>query len=212
MMRDDERGGTAVVLLHGWGAPADDLEPLARALDRPRTRFFLPAGPLTEFGGGRAWWHLDLDDRSMYAANAEVPPGYQPHRPVIAAREVVQAQLRTIQERHAPDSIAIAGFSQGAMLALDVALAASPPVDRVAVLSGVLLADSIPAVRTARPSKPAVFVSHGRDDQVVPFHGGELAKEILESHGFAISWHPFDGGHEIPPAIVEELRVFLFER
>ena len=43
-MRDDERGGDAVVVLHGWGAPGDDLVPLAEALARPGVRFFVPAG------------------------------------------------------------------------------------------------------------------------------------------------------------------------
>src|SRR4051794_25872262 len=66
-MRDDERGGTAVVLLHGWGAPGDDLLPLADEIGGPRTRFFAPAAPLPEVGGGRAWWHLDPDDRPMHA-------------------------------------------------------------------------------------------------------------------------------------------------
>src|SRR5260221_4856117 len=45
-MREDERGGMAVVLLHGWGARGDDLVSLAQALARPKTRFFLPARPL----------------------------------------------------------------------------------------------------------------------------------------------------------------------
>src|SRR3954470_8865291 len=53
-MPDEERGGAAVVLLHGWGAPGHNLLGLARALDRPRTRFFVPAGPL-EADRGRAW-------------------------------------------------------------------------------------------------------------------------------------------------------------
>ena len=40
----------------------------------------------------------------------------------------------------------MAGFSQGAMLSLDVALASRPPVDLVAMLSGVMLADTLPAL------------------------------------------------------------------
>src|ERR1700748_2641501 len=44
-MREDEKGGLAIVLLHGWGAPGDDLVPLAEALARPGTRFFTPAAP-----------------------------------------------------------------------------------------------------------------------------------------------------------------------
>src|SRR3954466_11889401 len=44
-MRDDEQGGTAVVLLHGWGAHGQGRVGLAHALTRPRARFFVPAAP-----------------------------------------------------------------------------------------------------------------------------------------------------------------------
>jgi phospholipase/carboxylesterase len=204
-----EPGGTAVVLLHGWGAPGDDLVALAEALQRPRTRFFMPAGPLPERGGGRAWWHLDLPDRPMHARGDD-PPGGPPHPALLAARTAVQGVLRTIRERHQPERLVIAGFSQGGMLALDVALTATPPVDRVAVLSGLLMADSLPALRAPRAVHPPVFVAHGRDDQVVPVVAGELARALLEKHGFTVTWRPFGGGHGIPAAVVTALGPFLF--
>jgi len=209
-MRDDERGGTAVVLLHGWGAAGDDLVPFAHELEAPHTRFFVPAAPLPEVGGGRAWWHLDPEDRPRHAWDDEVPAGYQPHRHVLAARAAVQTILRTITAKFALEVLAVAGFSQGAMLSLDVALAADPPVDRVAALSGVLLTESVPALLTPRTRRPAVFASHGRQDPVLQFRAGEIAKELLVKHGYAVTWRPFDGGHEIPAEIVEGLRGFLF--
>src|SRR6478736_8223909 len=55
-MSRTERGGHVVVLLHGYGAPGDDLASLAKSLLRPRTRFVLPAAPLALGNGGRAWW------------------------------------------------------------------------------------------------------------------------------------------------------------
>jgi phospholipase/carboxylesterase len=55
---DEAPVAKAVVLLHGWRAPGDDLVPLAEDLVRPGTRCFVPEGPLVELGGGRAWWHL----------------------------------------------------------------------------------------------------------------------------------------------------------
>jgi phospholipase/carboxylesterase len=210
-MRQDETGGAAVVLLHGWGAPGDDLVALAHALDRPRTRFFLPAGPLPEMGGGRAWWHLDPNDRPAHAWDAQEAAGHQPHHQVLAARTALQTVLRTIKARHRPDTLMLGGFSQGAMLALDVALAAAPPVDRVAALSGVMLADSLPALKAPRATRPPVFVSHGRQDPVLPYQGGEKAKDLLERHGYQVTFHPFEGGHGIPEEVVEALRAFLFE-
>jgi phospholipase/carboxylesterase len=208
-MRDDETGGTAIVLLHGWGAPGDDLVPLAHELAAPRTRFFVPAAPLAEVGGGRAWWHLDPADRPAHAWSDQEAASHQPHRQVLAVRAAIQQLLRDIRSRHRPDRLVLGGFSQGAMLSLDVALAAEPPVDRVFALSGVLLSDSLQALKAFRQAKPPVFISHGRQDPVLNFQGGQKAKELLERHGFAVEFHPFDGGHEIPPPVVAALRAFL---
>src|SRR5262245_27465846 len=58
-LRANERGGQLVVLLHGWRAHGDDLVPLARELAGQRRRFLVPAAPLPEPGGGRAWWRID---------------------------------------------------------------------------------------------------------------------------------------------------------
>jgi phospholipase/carboxylesterase len=209
-MGEDERGGLAVVVLHGWGAPGDDLVPVAEHLKRPGVRFFVPAGPLPEMGGGRAWWHLDPRTRPPHAASDEVPPGYRPAAEVVAARAAVQGLIATVVERHAPAEVALVGFSQGAMLSIDVALAGAPAVARVAAMSGVLLVDSVPALVGARAEKPRFLLSHGRQDPVVPFASGSRAKELLEKHGFDVTWRPFDGAHEIPPFVVAEVERFLF--
>lgn len=209
-MNEDERGGTAVVVLHGWGAPGDDLVPIAGALKRPGVRFFVPAGPLPEMGGGRAWWHLDPNTRPPHASTDQLPAGFQPNPAVIAARAAVQALIATVVERYAPASVALVGFSQGAMLSIDVALAGAPGVDRVVAMSGVLLMDSVTALAAPHPTKPRFLLSHGRQDPVVPFASGTRANELLEKHGFAVTWRPFNGGHEIPPPLLAEVDGFLF--
>jgi phospholipase/carboxylesterase len=217
-MRDDERGGDAVVVLHGWGAPGDDLVPLAEALARPGVRFFVPAAPLPEIGGGRAWWHLDPDTRPPHAQTDALAPGFGPTPAVVSARGAVQGLITTIIDRYAPTTVALVGFSQGAMLAIDVALSVAvsvavlgtPAVQRVVALSGVLLMDSVPALRSPPVTRPAFFLANGRQDPVVPFAGGSRAKALLEAHGFPVTWRPFAGGHEIPEPLLAEIDRFLF--
>jgi phospholipase/carboxylesterase len=209
-MGEDERGGTAVVVLHGWGAPGDDLVPLAQALARPGVRFFVPAAPLPEMGGGRAWWHLDPNVRPPHASTDQPAPGFQPTPAVVAARAAVQGLIATVVDRHAPATVALVGFSQGAMLSIDVALSGPPGVDLVVAMSGVLLTDSVTGLTGAHPSKPRFLLSHGRRDPVVAFSGGEGARDLLEKHGFSVTWRPFDGGHEIPPPVLAEVDRFLF--
>ena len=209
-MREDERGGTAVIVLHGWGAPGDDLVPIAQALKRPGVRFFVPAGPLPEIGGGRAWWHLDPHVRPPYADTDQLAPSFRPTPAVVAARTAVQSLIATVVDRYAPQTVALVGFSQGAMLSIDVALAGAPAVTRVVAMSGVLLSDSVPALLAPRATKPHILLSHGRQDPVVPFASGTRAKELLEAHGFPVTWRPFNGGHEIPPPLLAEADGFLF--
>jgi phospholipase/carboxylesterase len=210
-MNEDERGGSAVIVLHGWGAPGDDLVPVAKVLKRPGARFFVPAAPLPEVGGGRAWWHLDPNTRPPHATSDQVATGFQPTPEVLAARAAVQELITSVVDRYAPTRVALVGFSQGAMLSIDVALAAPPRVDLVVAMSPVLLVDSVPALTAPHPTKPRFLLSHGRHDPVLPFEGGSKARDLLELHGFSVAWRPFNGGHEIPPPLMAEVDRFLFD-
>jgi phospholipase/carboxylesterase len=209
-MPENERGGHAIVVLHGWGAPGDDLVPLAEALKRPGVRCFVPAGPLPEMGGGRAWWHLDPHTRPPHAGSDQLPPAFRPTPEVVAARAAVQALIATVVDSYAPATLSLVGFSQGAMLSIDVALAGAARVDHVVAMSGVLLVDSVPALIAPAVNKPRFLLSHGRQDPVVPFASGDDARALLERHGFPVIWRPFDGGHTIPAPLLPEMARFLF--
>lgn len=204
-----ESGGTSVVLLHGWGARGDDLVPLARSLTRPGSRFVVPAAPLSRSQGGRAWWRLNQTPRPEHALE-EHPVPQRVHPAVLSARQAVLGVIRTVRERHAPKRLCVAGFSQGAMLALDVALHVEPPLDCVAVLSGLLLRDSLGGLSRKRVGRPRVFIAHGRNDPVLPFATAERARDMLKRAGFDVRWLPFAGAHSIPSAVRLALDRFLF--
>jgi phospholipase/carboxylesterase len=206
-LKEDERGGTAIVLLHGFGAAGDDLVSLARALRQPRTRYVVPAGLLEAPGGagGRAWWTL-----------RKIPPAYDDEQEILVpaealakARSAVLGVVATVRQRFAPESLFVAGFSQGAMLALDVAAHPSAKVDRVAVLSGALPQSTSQLLAKPRKQRPLAFVSHGRRDRILRFVGAERLVERLKASGHDVTFQPFDGGHEIPPEISGTLREFF---
>src|SRR5262245_21345251 len=122
-----------VVLLHGFGAPADDLVPLAEVLHVP-AEFVFPPAPLDlgpQFFGGRAWWMLDPDvfehpdrDRSN-----ESPDGLADGRAQV---------VKLVESIEGP--LVLGGFSQGAMLACDVALHTGRELAGLVLLSATLIA------------------------------------------------------------------------
>ena len=201
---ENERGGTTVVMLHGFGASADDLVALARTLYHPRTRYIVPAGPIELSNGGRAWWpmlgHARYDEDQVLVA---------PSEKLELAREAVRALLAKLRKRLAPDALVLLGFSQGAMLALDVALAPNSGVARVAVLSGALLADVVSELSNGKRGTPNVFVSHGRQDPILKFQGAQHLVKVLKEHDLSVRFRAFDGGHEIPEEITADLKAFV---
>jgi phospholipase/carboxylesterase len=204
--------GPLVVLLHGFGAPGDDLVPLARYLSAPkRTRFLFPAAPIrlpAFLGDSRAWWMIDLERRietmmrgGLEELTREVPEG------LAEARELV-VELLDAAERELgadPEQIVLGGFSQGAMLALDVALRSGRTLAGLALMSGTLLcAEEWGPLMTSRAGLP-VLLSHGRRDPLLPYALAVNLRDRLIAAGLQIDWLEFDGAHEIPPEVLERV-------
>ena len=115
--------GPVVVLLHGFGAPGNDLVPLADVLNVPTgTRFVFPEGPLTLSFGPRdacAWWLIDMARMAQDQAagrprdlSNEIPKGLAP------ARDTMLTFLKEVEHTFNADprKTVLGGFSQGAML------------------------------------------------------------------------------------------------
>lgn len=213
----------AVVLCHGFGAPGDDLVGLGPELARrvpalADVRFYFPAAPLSlgELGWGdsRAWWLIDMAaiQRLQFASDEELRE-FRRSEPegMPAARKALLAVVQHVANHTGlPLSrIVLGGFSQGAMLATDVALRLEEAPGALCVLSGtLLLEDTWRAKAKARAGLP-VFQSHGRQDPVLPFKAAEWLRELLTEAGLPPEFVPFDGGHTIGPEALVKLGAFL---
>lgn len=209
--------GPVVVLLHGFGAPGDDLVALWEYLDAPQgTRFIFPAGPLTVASLGflesRAWWMIDLEKRMREFAEGR-PENFMKDVPkgLAEARERVVALLGDVDHKLGadPKRTVLGGFSQGAMLACDVALRTEQPFAGLALLSGSLVArdEWVPLMPKRKGLR--VIQSHGNGDPLLPFFIAERLRDHLTAAGLAVEWVPFRGGHEIPEVVVVKVGSFL---
>lgn len=208
--------GPVVVLLHGFGAPGNDLVPLADVMDVPvGTRWLFPEGPLSlsmGFGDSRAWWMIDMAriqaDRAagrVRDLSQEIPKGLAP------ARETMLAFLKEVEHKLGADprKTVLGGFSQGAMLSCDAVLHTDRPYAGLIQLSGNLLAQPLWGPLMPKRKGLPVFQSHGMQDEILPYVGGERLREALSQSGLTVEWHSFRGGHEIPELVLRRLSTFL---
>ena len=155
--------GPTVVLLHGFGAPGEDLMPLERVLQVPtETRFIFPGGAHSLDGGwdGRAWWMIDVmamqqairTGRARDLA-AQVPDGLP------EARAQLSAFLDEVAARFSPPKLVLGGFSQGAMLSMDVTLHREEKPDGLVLLGDAARRKRVGAAHVGEPGGAGVSIS-----------------------------------------------------
>jgi predicted esterase len=92
-------------------------------------------------------------------------------------------------------AMAIAGFSDGASYALSVGLMNGLMFNDILAFSPGFMAP------LRREGVPRVFVSHGRDDRVLPVARAAAIAQRLAQEGYEVAYEEFDGAHIVSPPI-----------
>ncbi len=180
----------AIVILHGVGSWPEHLVHAAEILaqDFPQAAISILNGfePFDAHPhvAGRQWFSVkDVTDANRGARIRQSLPRVE----TLIAEE---ARLAGVSLDH----VAVLGFSQGAMMALHLALLSQTPVAYVGSFAGRITVE--PDDRFA-PGTTRVFISHGAADKVVPFTAMDEAANILSAHGHAVSTLAVDGEHDL---------------
>jgi phospholipase/carboxylesterase len=199
----------SVVWLHGLGADGHDFEPIVPLLRLPRARFVFPnapARPVTINGG--------MVMPAWYDIVALARPGGEDAAQVRASAAQIDALLAREIARGVPsDHIVIAGFSQGAALALHVGTRYPERLAGIMVLSGyeVRAASREAEASAANRGTPMLFC-HGTDDPLVPVQGGRAAYQAHATPAREALWHEFPMAHEVSDAEIGVVRDWLHAR
>ncbi|MDA0718362.1 MAG: dienelactone hydrolase family protein [Cyanobacteria bacterium] len=186
-----DRCDRRLVLLHGWGADADDLLDLAALLVGTEVSVVALRAPLAHTSGsGRQWYDLQ-----------------QPNWPQLpAARTQLRERLLALAVEVPLQKTALLGFSQGAAMALDVATAGSAlPLAGLIGCSGY----PHPGWQPAAASLTKILLTHGEQDPVVPYEASEAIREQLQLSGIDTELVGFSGGHTIDSCLFPALRSYL---
>jgi phospholipase/carboxylesterase len=212
----------AVVLCHGYGATGQDLVGLTQEIGavRPglmsRVAFLHPAGPLELMDAGisfgRAWWPIDLD-RLLNRPTPELLARFRHDCPDgMPEAGAVLGQLIADAGRElnlSADRFVLGGFSQGAMLATDVALRMDSAPAALCILSGALTNENQWRELAKQRGPLNVLQSHGRRDPILMYSQATALRDLLCDAGCEVDFVSFDGYHEIPPAAIHRLAELL---
>jgi phospholipase/carboxylesterase len=162
-----------VVLLHGYGSDGNDLIQLGSVWQKsmPDLAFVSPHAPerCAQSPSGHQWFDLTFRDPGEY------------WRGVTAAGPLLDAFLDEELESQglSDDKMLLVGFSQGTMMALHVGLRRKTACAGILGYSGALAGgEHLPEQITTRPP---VLLSHGDQDDVLPFHMMFLAANAIQA-------------------------------
>ena len=178
-----------IVLLHGWGADADDLRPIGDALSNehpwPLDVICLSAPEARPEDTGRQWYDL-------------FPPRWE--RVPEAVTRLSQRLLNLSDNDHPLEKTVLMGFSQGGAMSLDSGCRLP--------LAGVISCSGYPHPDWQPPQNhPPVLLLHGTEDQVVPVAAMGSAWERLQKD--RCQRFTFQDGHTIPSAAMQPMQNFL---
>jgi phospholipase/carboxylesterase len=182
-----------MLLLHGWGEDGRAMAPLAQALRSafPQAAILAPNAPEAAGAGrsGRQWYSIRQLDPVAWAER------------VNTALAELQPWVRAQQQRLGvgESATALAGFSQGAILSLELATRQDGIAGRVLAFGGRYV---LPP--QAAPRNATIHLFHGGADTVIPASGSREALDQLAELQADATMDIAEGiGHELHPVLID---------
>ena len=182
-----------IILLHGWGADADDLLPVGKAIIHNLCFEFelisLKAPTFRPDNIGRQWYSL-------------FPPDWNEAE---SAVDLLLDTLKAFNKTKIPlKKTVLLGFSQGAAMALDAGLSLD--------LGLVISCSGYSHPKWDPVKNNPVLLSHGLQDDVVPINASrEILKRLRNKSNSNNELHEYNCSHTIHPDFIEVIRLKIKE-
>ena len=190
-----------LLLLHGVGSNERSMAALAPAFD-PRFLVVSARSPLVLGPDAFAWFHVTFTAQGPMIDRDEAAAGWA--HVATFVDEAVAAYGAD------PARVYVAGFSQGAIMALAALLTAPGRIAGAVAMSGRLLPEVLPhaAPPDALRGKPVLIV-HGVDDEKLGIHFARSAREQLARFPIAVTYRELPMGHTVTPESLAEVSRWL---
>jgi phospholipase/carboxylesterase len=179
-----------LLLLHGFGSNESDLHSFANYL--PENHYIVSIrAPFELTNGGFAWYNISFDDDMNKFNDHE------------QAKNSINMIINFIEELSNKylidkDKISLLGFSQGTILSYALCLNYPEKFKNIIGFSGYIDEAMINIVsENTDYSKLNLYISHGKDDPVIPVDWARKSTEVLKRNKIKYSFNEFNSGHTI---------------
>jgi phospholipase/carboxylesterase len=202
----------SVIWLHGLGADGHDFVPIVPELRLPPSpgiRFVFPHAPVrpVTLNMGmrmRAWFDIKTLTAEGRADEAGLAASVARLGELIAA----EGKLGIATPR-----IVVAGFSQGAAVALHAALRQPAALAGVLALSCYLPLQAVLAGELADANRQTpILMCHGQYDPVLPLALGLAACNWLRAAGYRVEWKEYPMQHQVCGPEIQDIAAWLRAR
>jgi phospholipase/carboxylesterase len=192
-----------VILLHGYGSNCNDLITLAPEFQDilPDATFISPNAPFNHEGGtwGAYQWYslMDRSDEAM-------------HQGAVRASKILVPFIEEHLQRLnlGFDNLILTGFSQGGMMTIFNSLRFQEQI-----LAGISFSGYVAGINNLKSeikSHPPLLLTHGSEDEVVPYSALARSLTVLKEHGVNAEGYSAHGlSHGIDIGCINAAKKFL---
>ncbi len=190
-----------LILLHGVGSNEKDLFSFADQF--PDNFMVVSARAPFEVGqDSYAWYEVDFSTGKPLINKEKAEK----------SRVLILQFIDQLKEKYKFDDkqVYLCGFSQGAIMSYSVGLTSADKIKGIAVLSGRLLEEVKPLIKSSAQLKQLnVFISHGTNDNVLGIHYAQSCNSYLKELGINATYKEYPEGHTISNAMIADLLNWL---
>lgn len=185
----------AIIAIHGWTGDVNSMEPVAKSLRLPDTKWILPQAPYISDKKGYTWFDGNEDIGWKYQKSFE------------KLHQIID-ELKKVGIGY--NNIYLIGFSQGACLAMEFMVRQSYSLGGIIPIAGFIrYKEKFKEDATNESKQTPILLLHGDKDEIVKPEESKVSKKLMIELGYHVEIELFSAGHKIPLSAKDKIHQFI---